>query len=84
MKYFITPYAILSGGQPAYHCRIVQEDYKEVYVEALNENEKDLFEQIMDSDKFALLYRKHKKLGKAAYIKIDYHEKIPISNAVGY
>lgn len=43
-----------------------------------------MFRAIMESDKGALLYRTHKKLGDIAYFKIDKHEKVSIPDGARY
>lgn len=54
-----------------YHCKVVDEYYNEIFAELLTVEDKEAFERIMSSNKEALLYKNHDKLGKIALIKID-------------
>ena len=73
LRYFINPILQVTpdGDMPMFECRIVDDHYKEIYRETLDEETKDAFEQIMASDKGAVLNFKHEKLAKLAQFKID-------------
>jgi hypothetical protein len=77
LKYFIIT-ILQSDNIRAYDCRVVNDQYKEVFNETLDEHDKDIFEKIMCSDKEALLYKTHEKLGKLTFLKIDEQQKVDI------
>jgi len=66
-------YQTSAGNQhPAYVVQIVDESYKEIYKETLTVVEYAMFEQLIKDNKYALLYKNHPKLSKAAFAKIDW------------
>jgi len=73
LRYFINPILQVTpdGDMPMFECRIVDEHYKEIYRETLDKETKESFEQIMASDKGAILNFKHEKLAPLATFKID-------------
>lgn len=73
LRYFIN--ILHCDNEIVYHCRVINNDYKEVFNQILNEEEKIAFEKIMESNKEALLYRTHEKLRSLALIKIDEQAK---------
>lgn len=77
LKYFINSFLQMSssGDTIMYDCRIVDDHYKEIYKDILTDNEKEIFEKIMASDKNAVLYIKHDKLKRLAKFRIDYQYK---------
>jgi len=74
LRYFINniSQSTSSSDVPMYDCRIVNDNYKEVFRETLNEDDKNSFEKILTSDKGAVLNLKHKKLYELAQFKIDH------------
>jgi len=73
-RYFVNPILQITpdGEMPMFECRIVDDHYKEIYRETLDEDSKNAFEMIMASDKGAVLNYKHPLLSKLAQFKIDY------------
>lgn len=93
LKYFITgPHINLYESSASsnlvrhesFSARVVDENYREVLKLELSREEADIFRSIMESDKGALLYRTHEKLGDIAYFKIDKHEKVSIPDGAKY
>lgn len=82
LRYFINPILqVTSAGEvPMFFCRIVNEQYKEIYKVTLTEEEKDAFEEIMASDKGAVLNFKHKVLSDLAQFKIDHLQNQTVYN----
>ncbi|MFW6173800.1 MAG: hypothetical protein ACOC5T_08650 [Elusimicrobiota bacterium] len=88
IKYFIIPIvnatSACENGILMYHCRIVTNDYKEIFNLLLNEEDTKAFIEIMKSDKSALLYRTHNLLGEVAYWKMDHCHKNIIRDGIKY
>jgi hypothetical protein len=88
IKYFTIQYFPLVSACPPentlYDCRIVDENYKEVFRKSLDEFEKNAFVAIMNSDTEALLYRTHEKLADACYLKIEKFQNKNIIDATKY
>lgn len=68
------------GEMPMFECRIVDDHYKELYRETFDEETKNFFEQIMASDKGAVLNFKHQKLSELAQFKIEHLKNQAIYN----
>jgi len=92
-KYFITgPHINLYESSASsnlirhesFSAKIVDENYREVFHLELSKDEVEMFRAIMESDKGALLYRTHEKLGDIAYFKIDKHEKVSIPDGAKF
>lgn len=75
IKYFIVKYInqTINGEEVMFECRVVDNNYKEIFRESLNKEDKEAFVKIMCSNLDALLYRNHEKLKPLAYLKIDNH-----------
>ena len=60
-----------------YNCRIINDNYKEIFCGLFNENEKNIFIDIINDNKFAILYKNHEneKIKELALFKIDNSNK---------
>lgn len=84
LRYFVVPvlHSATSASDEfeAYHCRVVNKDYKELFNELLSAKDYKIFLKIVTSNKDALLYRRHEIFGNLALLKIDGHTYRPIPN----
>ena len=75
-RYFIVPIlqSTSDGSSDVimYHCRVVDFQYREIFNETFNNEDKEIFIKIMKLDKEALLYRTNERLSKICNIKIDH------------
>ena len=80
LRYFIVPilHTTSAGDSNKFNCRVINQQYREIFNDLLDEEDKEIFERIMNSDKDALLYLRHPVLGKMAELKIDEQQKISI------
>jgi len=89
LRYFINTVinTTSAGDEPAWHCRVVDSNYREVFNELfVEEEEVKVFRDIMDSDKGALLYRTHrnKVIVKLSEWKIDKHQKLSVKDGTRF
>jgi len=88
LRYFIVQvYTTSAGAAPAWVCRIVDNNYMEIFNEFFVEKEEvEIFKQIMDSDKGALLHRTHPNevLQKICNWKIDNQQRNTIKDGTKY
>jgi len=77
LRYFIVSLLNITSANEGlmYDCRVVNDAYRELFRETLNEGDRNIFEKIMTSDKEAILYKNHEKLGSVATLKIDEYKK---------
>lgn len=77
-KHFITCHtkSTSAGEEPMYCCRVVNDQYREILVEILDEEEMNIFKKICQSDISAVLFIKHPRLYKLAEFKTKYKNQI--------
>ena len=76
-----------AGDEIAHQCRVIDERYVEFFnIILFEDDELKAFEQIMESDKGALLYRTHynKEIAGLANWKIDKQQKKSIKDATRF
>ena len=87
LRYFIVPVVFSTSGdhEPIDNlCRVVGDDYRELFNFVLNLKDTELFIKIMKSDKDALLNRTHEILGELSYWKIDFCQGQVIQDGLVY
>jgi hypothetical protein len=88
-KYFISTilYSTSAEDTIAWQCRVVDTNYREIFNDIfITRSELKTFQEIMESDKEALLNRKHynKSLARIADWKIDHQPKLTIKDGVKF
>lgn len=88
VRYFIVPVlhqtSACEEGVMMNQCRVVDNNYKEIFNLLLDKDDTQAFMKIMASDKGALLYRTHEVLGEVAYWKMDNLHKMIVFDGVKY
>jgi hypothetical protein len=77
-RWFATSILYQTSGleYPAYVVQIVDEHYQELYNETLSVEELKMFERMIVDNEYAILYKNHPKLRKAAFIKMEWTGQI--------